>query len=291
MARPVTQTVAVLGTGIMGAPMARSLAAAGLSVRAWNRTREKADPLSDDGVQVARSPGDAVSGADAVVTMLADADAVVATMEEAVAEAGPDTVWAQTATIGIEGIERCQALADERGLKLVDAPVLGTKQPAEQSALIVLASGPDEAVERCRPLFDAIGSKTIELGDAGEATRLKVVLNHWILVLVEGLAETMALAEGIDVDPARFLEAIAGGPLDSGYAQVKGGSMLEREFPPSFPLELASKDAELVREATARHDLTLPLIEAISAQFRAADAAGHGREDMAAVVWASTGGR
>lgn len=285
-----TTTVAVLGTGIMGAPMARNLAEAGLSVRAWNRTRAKAEPLSEAGAQIADSPAEAADGADVVLTMLADADAVVAAMdgnEGALAAVGGDSVWAQMATVGIAGTERCQSLADDHGIALVDAPVLGTREPAEQGGLVVLASGPDAALERCAPIFDAVGSKTVTLGAAGEATRLKVVLNHWILALVEGLAETVALAEGIDVDPRSFLETIAGGPLDSPYAQMKGEAMAAREFPPSFALELALKDAELVREAADRHDLELPLIEAVARQMRRATEAGHGREDMAATVRAS----
>lgn len=287
MAEPATTTVAVLGTGTMGAPMARNMAAAGLPVRAWNRTREKAEALTDQGIAVAATPSEAVAGASLVVTMLADADAVIATMEEAIDAMDRDAVWVQAATVGIAGIERSQALAEEHHVALVDAPVLGTKGPAEEGTLIVLAAGAHAALERCAPAFEAIGSKTVRLGQVGEATRLKVVLNHWILALVEGLAETVALAEGIDVDPELFLETISGGPLDAGYAQTKGRAMASRELAPSFALELAAKDADLVREAAARHDLHLPLIETVAAQLRRAADAGHGREDMAAAIHAS----
>jgi 3-hydroxyisobutyrate dehydrogenase len=165
--------------------------------------------------------------------------------------------------------------------------VLGTKEPAENGQLVVLAAGPDEALDRCQPIFEGVGQRTLALGEAGEATRLKVVLNHWILTVVEGLAETVALAEGIDVDPRRFLEAISGGPLDSAYAQAKGRLMIGRDFPASFALELALKDAELVREAAARHHLELPLIDAVARQLSRAEEAGHGREDMAATFLAS----
>lgn len=284
-------TVAVLGTGIMGAPIAANLAAAGYSVRAWNRTRSKAEALAGAGVEVADTPAEAVRGTDAAVTMLADGDAVASAMEGpdgGLAGLAPDAIWVQASTVGIAGIERCQALADEHSATLVDAPVLGTKQPAEQGALIVLASGPGAARERCAPLFGAIGSKTLDLGDEpGAGTRLKLVVNSWLVALTEAVAETIALAEGIDVDPRRFLETISGGPLDLPYAQLKGGAMIERGFEPSFPLDLALKDAELVREAAERHDLALPLIDAVAAQMRRASDAGHGREDMAATYFAS----
>src|SRR5215211_4771317 len=133
----------------------------------------------------------------------------------------------------------------------------------------------------CEPIFDAVGQKTVWLGEAGSGTRMKLVINSWILTLVEGLAETIAFAEGIDIDPERFLEVIEGGPTDTAYAQLKGKMMIECSFEPSFKLALASKDAGLVLEAMERHDLDLPLLETI--RERLADAArDHGEEDMAA---------
>jgi 3-hydroxyisobutyrate dehydrogenase len=167
----------------------------------------------------------------------------------------------------------------------VDAPVLGTKQPAEAGELTVLASGPPDAVERCTPLFDAVGTKTVRLGEAGESTRLKLVLNNWIVALVGAIAETVALAQGLGLDPKLFLETIAGGPLDAGYAQVKGKAMIEREFPPSFKLSLALKDARLVGEAAAEASVDLQVAEAAARVFERAVAQGHADEDLAAAYW------
>jgi 3-hydroxyisobutyrate dehydrogenase len=150
--------IAVLGTGTMGAPMARNLAAAGHEVTAYNRSREKAEPLADDGVTVAGDPAAAVRGAEVVVTILADGAAVEAVMGDAVDALEDGAVWAQMSTVGLEATERLVALAREHGVAIVDAPVLGTKAPAEQGALIVLAAGPAEARERCAPVFDAVGS-------------------------------------------------------------------------------------------------------------------------------------
>jgi len=166
----------------------------------------------------------------------------------------------------------------------VDAPVLGTKQPAEQGKLAVLASGPDEALERCRPVFDAVGAKTLRLGEAGAGTRLKLVVNHWLLALVDALAETIDLAEAIDVDPQRFLEAISGGAIGPPYADLKGKAMIERSFEPaSFPLALAGKDAGLVAEAAERHGCRLGLLPAIEERIGRAVERGHGEHDLAAL--------
>lgn len=285
-----TGTVAVLGAGgTMGLPIARNIAEAGIGVRAWNRSREKAEPLAEQGVEIGETPAATASGADVILTIVTEADAVISTMEGsdgALAGAEGGGIWLQMTTIGIEGTERCAALADQHGLTLVDAPVVGTKQPAEQGKLTVLASGPDDARDRCQPLFDAIGQKTVWLGDAGAGSRMKLVINSWLLSQVEGLAETVAFAEGIGVDPSRFLETISGSPVDNPYAQMKGKMMIERSFEPAFKLELAAKDARLVIEAMERHDLDLPMVEAIRAQLEEA-AAEHGEKDMAATYLAS----
>jgi 3-hydroxyisobutyrate dehydrogenase len=283
-------TVAVLGTGIMGAAMARNLLAAGMEVRVWNRTREKADPLARDGTAVAASPAEATEGAEFMVTMLSDTAAVEDTVEEgALSALGEGGVWLQMSTLGMEGSARLAEMASQHGVAYVDAPVLGTRQPAEQGQLIVLASGPEEVRERCAPLFDAIGSKTLWLGEAGAGTRLKLVVNNWIVGLVGVLAETVAFARGIGVEPERFLETIEGGPLGLPYARIKGTMMIEGVFPTSFSLALARKDAGLVLKAADAQGLRLAITEAVAARFDEALEAGHGDEDLAAVYRVAEG--
>ncbi len=170
------RTLAVLGSGIMGAPMARNLAGAGWKVRAWNRTREKAEPLAEHGVTVCDTPAEAVSGAGIALTMLSDAGAVQEAARGMLDALEDGAVWIQTSRVGLQWTDRLAALAAERAVPFVDAPVLGTKQPAEQGKLIVLASGPSEERARCGPVFDAIGSKTLWLGEAGAGSRLKIVV-------------------------------------------------------------------------------------------------------------------
>ena len=269
--------VVVLGAGIMGAPMARNIAAAGHEVRVWNRTREKAEGLGGD---VLDAP--TAEGADVLVTMLSDGDAVESVMD-GIALSG-DQVWWQASTVGLAATERLAKLAGDAAF--VDGPVSGTRQPAEKGELVVLASGPGR--ERLGPVFDAVASKVVDLGDEiGAGSRMKLVLNAWLVALVEGLAESIALAEGIGADPARFLEIIDGGPLGPPYAKLKGTAMIERNFEPSFPLSLAAKDAGLVDEAARAAGLDLPLPRVIRDQMAKAIAAGHGDEDMAATIWAA----
>ncbi len=281
--------VAVLGTGIMGAAMARNLLSGGMVVRAWNRSREKAEPLAQDGAEVADNPADAARDADFVLTMLSDADVIEeAVRGDVLPMLAEDGVWLQMSTVGEEGNGRLSEMASEHGVPYVDAPVLGTKQPAEQGQLIVLASGPEEVRERSERVFDAVGSKTVWLGEADEGSRLKLVVNNWIVGLLGVLAETVAFAKSIGVDPAAFLETIEGGPLGLPYAQLKGNMMIEEDFPTSFSARLARKDAGLVLGAAEAYDLRMPVAEAVATRFDEAIQAGHGEEDMAAVYRAAS---
>jgi 3-hydroxyisobutyrate dehydrogenase len=289
---PEQPSVAFLGTGIMGEPMAANIAKAGLPVRAWNRTREKAEPLTAHGATVVDTPADAVEGADIVVTMLADGPTVESVMSEggALDAMRDDAVWIQTSTVGIDALERLAQLAEQRGVQFVDAPVSGTKQPAEQGKLTVLASGPEGVRDACTPIFDAVAQRTIWVGEAGSGTRLKLVINNWLLGLMESLAETIAFAERIGVAPEAFLDAIDGSPVGAPYARLKGDQILAREFPAAFPLSLALKDANLVLEAAQRHGISLPVAQAAAAQFKRAEQLGHGDKDMGAVYYASADG-
>jgi 3-hydroxyisobutyrate dehydrogenase len=280
-------SVAFLGTGTMGLPMARHLMNSGLELRAWNRSPERARPLAEEGAELFDDPRAAARGAEVMVTMLSDADAVLETASPALGELADGAVWIQTSTIGIAGTERCRELAQRAGVQLVDAPVLGTRQPAEEAKLVILASGARSVRDRCQPLFDAIGSRTIWLGGAGAGTRCKIVVNAWIVGLVAVLAETISIAQALDVDPQSFFEAVQGGALDLPYARLKGKMMIERSFDDaSFRLALARKDADLVLAACADAGLEVPVMEAVAARLRRAEDAGHGDEDMAAAYLA-----
>jgi 3-hydroxyisobutyrate dehydrogenase len=292
-AEPATvfeSTVAVLGAGgTMGFGMARNIARAGFQLHAWNRTRERAEPLGGDGATIHETAGAAAAVADVIVTMLSDADAVLASVEGddgALAGARRGSVWAQMSTIGERGTERCIELAKQHDLVFVDAPVLGTKQPAREGTLVVMASGPEVERERVQPVFDVIARRTMWLGEAGAGSRLKLVTNAWIVAVVEGAAETIALAEGLGLDGELFFEAIDGGPLDMPYLRLKGGAMIERDFEPTFALRLATKDAMLAEQSAEHLGLDLPVLAAISRRMQQA-VPEHGDEDVSATYLSS----
>jgi 3-hydroxyisobutyrate dehydrogenase len=286
--------VAVLGAGgTMGFAMARNLARGGISVTAWNRSRGKVAPLAGEGVRLADSPAQAAAAADVVVTMLSDADAVLAVMDRelgAAAGMDPSAIWAQMSTVGEDGTQRCARLAADHGLTFVDAPVLGTKQPAEQGSLVVLGSGPQEARARVQPVFDIIGSRTIWVGEAGDGTKLKLVANSWVLAVVEAGAETIALADGLGLRPGLLFEALQDGPLDLPFLRMKGAAIVARDFDDAtFQLSLAAKDAGLIEQAARRRQLDLPILHTVRKRMDEG-AQSHGHQDFSATYLTSARG-
>jgi 3-hydroxyisobutyrate dehydrogenase len=284
-------TVSVLGTGIMGAAMARNLVRAGHTVRAWNRSPAKAEPLAADGAQIAATPAEAVRDADVVLTMLYDGPAVLEVMREAVPGLRPGIVWAQTTTAGIEAVGELAGFAREHGLVFFDAPVLGTREPAEAGQLTILAAGPEQGREAVTPVFDAVGARTLWTGEDGAAagaTRLKLVANSWVLAATNAAGEVLALAQALGVDPQSFFGVIAGGPLDMGYLHAKTALILEdRLSPASFAVATAAKDAHLIVRTGQQHGVRLDGAAATADRLTRAAAQGHADEDMAAGYYAS----
>ncbi len=282
-------TVALLGTGIMGAGMGHNILAAGLDLRVWNRSADKAQPLVDAGATLAADPADAVRGADVVVTMLGDGHHVLDVMEQAVDGLAAGQVWAQTTTAGVDQSDLL-AFAGKHGLLFVDAPVVGTRQPAESGQLVVLAAGPAAAKDAVQPVFDAVGKATTWVADDASglaASRLKLVVNSWVLAVTAATAEAVALAKGLDVDPQAFLDSVAGGPLDLPYLQNKAKAILAEDWTANFSVTNAAKDADLIVAAGEAAGVQLDVAAAAAARYHRAADAGHGDADMAANYLAS----
>ncbi|GAA2412775.1 NAD(P)-dependent oxidoreductase [Actinomadura vinacea] len=281
--------VALLGTGIMGTAMARNLLRHDFDLRVWNRTRARAEPLAGDGATVAASPAEAVDGADVVITMLKDGDTVLAAMRDAAPGLRSGQPWVQMSTVGVAALEPLAALAAEHGLLFVDAPVQGTKQPAEQGALVILAAGPPAAREPLEPVFGTLGGKTLWVGDdgaQGNGTRLKMATVGYGISLTTIAAEALALVQGLGLDPALFAEVVSGGPMDSPYLQAKMKAIREGDFEPSFTLRNAEKDTRIIGEAARSAGIRVDMTDAAGERFRRALEQGHGEEDMAATYFA-----
>ncbi len=280
--------VTLLGTGVMGSGMSRSILRAGLPLTVWNRSADKAAPLADAGATVAETAADAVRDADVVVVMLFDADAVLEVLAEVAPALRPGAVVLQSSTVGVEGTRRIAALAAEHGLRFVDAPVLGTRGPAEQGLLVHLVSGSEDDIAVARPVLEATGSRTVVAGtDAGPGSALKLACNAWIASITAATGQSLGLARLLGVEPRLFLDAIAGGAADTPYAHLKGGgAMLAGELAPSFALDGLLKDVTLMLAAldgAGAHDFDTAMLEALRETYAEASSAGHGGDDVAAV--------
>jgi 3-hydroxyisobutyrate dehydrogenase len=282
-------TVAVLGTGTMGAPMARNLLHAGFDVRVWNRTLAKAAAVGVDARRMS-TPGDAAAGADVLITMLADGAAVEQVMTGptgALSRLPAGAIWIQMSTVGAEWTDRFTGLVVRHDVTFVDAPVSGSSGAAEEGELVILASGAAAVRPQVEPIFDVLGHQTLWLQSPGDGSRLKLALNNWLAVLVEGMVETLTLTEALGLDPQLLLEAVGDGPMASDYAMAKGAAMLTGEFVPGFPLRHATKDAELALTAAHRHGVELPLTSALLPRWYEAIAGDHGDDDVASAVTAA----
>lgn len=276
--------VTVLGTGAMGAGVAESLLREGHDVTVWNRSRDRAVPLEDRGATVADDPGAAVADAEVVLLTLFDTDAVVDVLEQSAGEAPEDTVWVQSSTVGVDGTETVVQIAAKYGITLVEAMMLGTKGPAAQGKLTMLAAGPAETLDHIDPVLDAIGVKTVRAGDrVGQATALKLAANAWIASITAATGQSLAIAQGLGIDPALFLDAIDGSASDSAYAHTKGESLLAGEFPAQFALDGLRKDIDLITDAARSAGVSTTLLDALGRVYADASAAGHGGDDIAAV--------
>ena len=290
-----SQVVAVLGTGLLGSAIATNLARHGYVVRVWNRSIEKSAGLRAVGCLPASSVREAVTDAHFVLTVLADASAtehVLLGDDGASRWARRDAVLVQVGTIGVGATLDLARKMTVRGLAFVDAPVSGSRDPALNGQLVILAGGDPALRESLAGLFAAMGRRTLWSDRAGDGTRLKLALNSWLGMIMEAIAEAVALCRSLHIDPEVFLSALEDGPLDMPYAQSRGRAMIaERYRPVAFPLALLGKDAELALAAAAEEE-PAPALPALSAVVRQIAAAGrrHAHDDMTAIYRATQAG-
>lgn len=244
---------AFLGLGTMGRAMATSALRAGIPTIVWNREPQATRNVAELGAEVAETAADAARRAEIVVTMVTDADAVIsiARDEGMLAALAPGTIWVQMSTIGVAGIQRVAALvdADRPDVTLLDAPVSGSKVPAEQGQLMIFASGPEEARSRVDPLFEALGQRTIWVGAVGAGSRLKLVNNTWLAFTSEAVVSSIALARRLGLGTETVIDALGGGPLVAPWQAAKLQRIANDDYSTQFGLSLALKDVHLALQA------------------------------------------
>ncbi|WP_392507768.1 NAD(P)-dependent oxidoreductase [Naumannella halotolerans] len=269
MGNPAEHEVAVLGLGVMGGGFAHNLARAGLDTVGWNRSTPTAERRAWLGITISPDVADAAA-ARVVLTMLPDADTTIAVLEQVVDQLPEQAIVAQMGTIGVDGTHRlADFLSGSRpDVRFVDAPVSGTRQPAEQGTVTVLASGPDAA--RNDPTltraFDAVGSRTVWLGEAGTGTRMKLVINSWLIATMEGIAETAVLADQLGFSPEEVWDVLDGGPLASPYIEGKLRKLQTGDYSTEMAMRWGAKDAQLAADAAP--GLRLPALDAAREQWQ-----------------------
>ena len=285
MTRERHEPVAVLGIGTMGHGMAASALRARIPTTVWNRNQEATRDLAKLGAEVAQTAADAARSAAIVITMVTDADAVISiARDEGVLSAlAPGAILVQMSTIGVAGIERVAAMvaAERPDVILLDAPVSGSKDPAERGQLTIFASGPDEARPRLTPLFDALGQRTIWAGSAGTGTRLKLVANTWLAFAAEAVAASVALAHRLGLETERVVDALEGNPLMSPWQEAKLHRIAKGDFSAQFALSLALKDVRLAQQAA---DGRLGTLARLADEWQQAVDLGLGHQDVTVVT-------
>jgi 3-hydroxyisobutyrate dehydrogenase len=283
---PDQNQVAILGIGAMGHGMATSALRAGIPTIVWNREPEATRDLAPLGAEVAGTATDAAQRAAIVITMVTDADAVIAIARDQgmLAALTPGAIWVQMSTIGVAGIERVAALAEKErpDITLLDAPVSGSKDPAEQGQLTIFASGPDEARVRVTPLFDALGQRTIWVGPVGSGTRVKLVNNTWLAFADEAVAASVALARRLGLETETVVDALGGGPLVSPWQAAKLQRIVKDDFSAQFALKLALKDVHLALEAAG--DDRFAALGSLADEWQGVVDQGFGDEDLTVVT-------
>jgi 3-hydroxyisobutyrate dehydrogenase len=277
-------SVAIIGTGTMGSAVARRLLGAGVVTNVWNRDPKPALELAELGAVAFAKPGEAVAGANVVLTWLPTAAVVTEVMVErrVLAAMAPERTWVQMGTIGVEATERLESEVRSRrpDVRFVDAPVSGSRGPAEAGQLLVLASGPDSVEDTLAHVFDPIARRTLWLGPAGMGSKVKLVLNTWLAFEVEAAAEAAALAKRLGINPTALADAADGNPLASPLATAKMAKIQSGDDRPDFSLEWALKDLDLMRTSVNPHDA--PIALAIADRWRGLVDQGFGDLDVSA---------
>jgi len=277
--------IAVLGTGLMGTPMARRLMAAGFAVTVWNRDRSKAEALAGDGAISAQTPADAVSGANVVITMLTNADAVKDVLFDrgAVDAMTSDITVIDMSSIAPHFARDHAARLAERGIHHVDAPVSGGVVGAEAGMLAIMAGGEKDVIDRLADVFAPMGRVT-RVGPSGAGQLAKLANQQIVAVTIGAVAEAMMLIEAGGGSQAAFRDAIRGGFAESRILDIHGKRMVERQFTPGGSSSNQLKDLNAAMETAKTLSLTLPLTAAVHAEFSEFVANGNGEKDHSALL-------
>lgn len=278
--------IGFIGLGIMGSRMAANLQKAGHELTVYNRDKSKCKALVDAGAKLAETPKAAAAGMAFVITMVADPAAVqaVALGEDGLLEGlDENAIWIDCSTVGAKESIALAAQTTVKGYRFLEAPVTGSKMPAQTGELTFLVGGPDQLVAEAQPLFDIMGAKTVHVGDYGSAGALKLVLNHLLGVSMAAFSEGIALGEALGIPAEKLFDTLLGTPLVPPYLSIKKPKIIDGDLEADFPLKWMNKDLSLVCDAAYENNVAMPLANSAKELYRLAQKHGHAEHDFAAV--------
>lgn len=279
--------VGFLGLGTMGNAMASNLAKAGMPLVVWNRTPSKAEPLLRLGAKAGKSPARVAADVDVVITMVSqpkDVEAIVLGPDGVLEGLKPHAVLIDMSTVSPATSRKLAGAVTTKHAEFLDAPVVGSKGPATEGALVILVGGLPTTLERCRPILSTMGKTIIHAGGIGMGSALKLSTNLMLAHLVAGFSEGLLLVQRAGLDPKRYLEVLEASTFRSPWYQTKGSGMVKREFAAHFALKHMHKDLRLMSELAQEAKIRLPVTAAIEHLFAAAEASGRAELDYSAIL-------
>lgn len=277
--------IGFMGLGIMGAAMAANLLKAGFSVTVYNRDKSKMRPLADKGASTADTPRQLADNCDLVIVMVTGPEAIDELLFglDGAAEGLSGKLCVNMSSVSPAYSRELAVSLEAEGAILIDAPVSGTKKPAEDGTLIILASGPEQAVEDMEDVFKAMGRKVVYCGPAGQGSMMKMMINHLLGVLMHAFAEAVRFGERGGLSMEAMLDVIQSGAVACPMFQAKAGMLVNKDYPANFPLKHMAKDLKFVLDTAFETGAQIPAAQTALGMFHLAQARGLGDMDFAAV--------
>ncbi|RLQ94095.1 NAD(P)-dependent oxidoreductase [Falsibacillus albus] len=278
--------IGFIGLGIMGSRMAANLLEEGYDVMVHNRSKEKAEPLLEKGAQWAETPKELAAQVDILYTMLANPQAVeaVAMGENGFLDAmGADSLWVDCSTVHPAFSRLMADEATKRKIRFMDAPVAGSKIPAERGELVFLVGGSERDVEQARPHMNAMGKAIQHQGGHGMGTSMKLVINLMLSETMAAFSEAVSLGEGLGLDKEKVVGTLLNGPTTAPFLEGKKEKILQNDFSPEFPLEHMQKDLQMVSQSAFEAGVSLPLAHAAKETYGLAKQFGYSKDDFSAI--------
>lgn len=280
------EEIGFLGLGIMGKAMSMNLLRHGFKVTVWNRTRSRCDELVEHGAVVGESPADVIKKCKYTIGMLSDPAAALSVVFDKAGvldQIGSGKGYIDMSTVDAETSSKISEAINAKGGSFLEAPVSGSKKPAEDGQLVILAAGDKALYEAAQPAFEVMGKKSFFLGEVGNGAKMKLVVNMIMGSMMNAFSEGLVLADKSGLDPQTLLDVLDLGAIANPMFKLKGPSMIQGSYSPAFPLKHQQKDMRLALALGDENSVSMPVAAASNEAFKKARSFGLGDQDFSAV--------